>query len=329
MEKKVAIFKNEQSSQGKQFIITPTMTLQEFKRCAAEKLNLKKIPKKVFTRSGQEITNIDNISAKENLYLSFGEPYFRSSSASADKITVSILGAGNVGKSAITLRFIRDAFIQNWEATIEDVYRKTTRVGDDVYMLEILDTAGQEDFSMLRPQWMYGRDGYIFVYSLVDKESMQTLYDLVDLLPQVCVRSPVPPILFVGNKADLVQSNENSSAVVSVEEVEKLIEHCRTVVLGLQRDWLRSMQQKHSDPQTSSANTASIPEDSLIHASPAVFIKHLQSSACDGTNIDEIFTSIIRSIQGSREYTKSVTNNDNSSKGRSRRRKESKWCWFL
>jgi len=30
--------------------------------------------------------------------------------------------------------------------------------------IEILDTAGQEDFMTLRPQWMMEKDGYIFVY---------------------------------------------------------------------------------------------------------------------------------------------------------------------
>ncbi len=52
-------------------------------------------------------------------------------------------------------------------------------------MLEILDTAGQEDFSALRPQWMSDKDGYIFVYSIVDGGSLQELYEFVELLEQV------------------------------------------------------------------------------------------------------------------------------------------------
>lgn len=71
------------------------------------------------------------------------------------------------------------------EATIEDAYRKTVRVDEEVSVVEILDTAGQEDFSSLRPQWMQDKDGYLFVYSLVDRASLQEMYSFIELLEQV------------------------------------------------------------------------------------------------------------------------------------------------
>ena len=166
MDKKVYINKNESSSTGVIFTITSGMKFSEFKRSGGEKLGIKRSVKKVYLATGAEVTSIEDLPPKANIYLTVGEQFFRSNAVSGDKITVSILGNGDVGKSAIALRFIRDAFIQNWEATIEDVYRKTVRVDSDVYMLEILDTAGQEDFSTLRAQWMQNKDGYVFVYSL-------------------------------------------------------------------------------------------------------------------------------------------------------------------
>lgn len=39
-------------------------------------------------------------------------------------------------------------------------------------MLEILDTAGQDDFESLRGQWMMDKDGYIFVYSMDSRVSL-------------------------------------------------------------------------------------------------------------------------------------------------------------
>ena len=65
---------------------------------------------------------------------------------------------------------------------------------DEVSVVEILDTAGQEDFSALRPQWMTDKDGYIFVYSLVDRSSLQELYSFIELLEQV--------ITTIGNMLD-------------------------------------------------------------------------------------------------------------------------------
>lgn len=57
---------------------------------------------------------------------------------------LSVLGSGGVGKSALTLRFVRDYFVKDWDPTIEDAYRKAITVDDNLCMLEILDTAGQD-----------------------------------------------------------------------------------------------------------------------------------------------------------------------------------------
>lgn len=59
------------------------------------------------------------------------------------------------------------------------------QVDEEVSVVEILDTAGQEDFSSLRAQWMTDKDGYLFVYSLVDRSSLQEIYTFIELLEQV------------------------------------------------------------------------------------------------------------------------------------------------
>jgi hypothetical protein len=172
---RVFIHKNDATSDSKVLLISDDISFNSLKKLAGEKLGMKKV-KKVFLANGLEVASIDDIQQNENLYFSAGENFFRignpsmassnstsslgtSSLAAADKMNVSILGGGGVGKSAITLRFVRDFFIKNWEATIEDAYRKTVRVDDEVSVLEILDTAGQEDFSTLRAQWMMDKDG--------------------------------------------------------------------------------------------------------------------------------------------------------------------------
>ena len=67
---------------------------------------------------------------------------------------------------------------------IQDVYQKTVRYDGTINVLDILDTAGQEDFVSMRSQWMMDKDGYIFVYSLLDKSSLRQLFNFVDLLSQ-------------------------------------------------------------------------------------------------------------------------------------------------
>ena len=59
----------------------------------------------------------------------------------------AVFGAGGVGKSALTLRYVRDFFVKGWDPTIEDAYMKTVEMDDgSKVQLEILDTAGQGDF---------------------------------------------------------------------------------------------------------------------------------------------------------------------------------------
>jgi GTPase KRas len=58
---------------------------------------------------------------------------------------------------------------------IEDCYRKTLPVDDVVTSLDILDTAGQEDFSALRDQWVREGNGFVLVYSITNRQSFRDL----------------------------------------------------------------------------------------------------------------------------------------------------------
>lgn len=53
-----------------------------------------------------------------------------------------VLGSGGVGKSALTVQFVQSIFVEKYDPTIEDSYRKQIDVDGQQCMLEILDTAG-------------------------------------------------------------------------------------------------------------------------------------------------------------------------------------------
>ncbi|PKU41169.1 ras-related protein rap- hypothetical protein [Limosa lapponica baueri] len=57
---------------------------------------------------------------------------------------VVVLGSGGVGKSALTVQFVTGSFIEKYDPTIEDFYRKEIEVDSSPSVLEILDTAGTE-----------------------------------------------------------------------------------------------------------------------------------------------------------------------------------------
>ena len=55
-----------------------------------------------------------------------------------------VVGAGGVGKSALTIQLIQNHFVDEYDPTIEDSYRKQVVIDGETCLLDILDTAGQE-----------------------------------------------------------------------------------------------------------------------------------------------------------------------------------------
>merc|ERR1711991_711156 len=74
---------------------------------------------------------------------------------------VCILGDGGVGKSALTIQFVQNHFIEEYDPTIEDSYRKQVTIDHETCLLDILDTAGQEEYSAMRDQYMRTGEGFL------------------------------------------------------------------------------------------------------------------------------------------------------------------------
>ncbi|KAK6052712.1 Ras family protein [Cooperia oncophora] len=96
-----------------------------------------------------------------------------------------VCGCGGVGKSALTVQFVQGLFVQSYDATIEDSYRKHFVVDGEDCRLEILDTAGTEQFSGLRDLYVRNGHGFILVYSVNDRESLEELRDIRDTIVRI------------------------------------------------------------------------------------------------------------------------------------------------
>ena len=59
---------------------------------------------------------------------------------------MSYPAAGGVGKSALTIQLIQNHFVDEYDPTIEDSYRKQVVIDGETCLLDILDTAGQEEY---------------------------------------------------------------------------------------------------------------------------------------------------------------------------------------
>lgn len=132
---------------------------------------------------------------------------------------IVVLGSGGVGKSALTVQFVQGIFVEKYDPTIEDSYRKQVEVDSQQCMLEILDTAGTEQFTAMRDLYMKNGQGFVLVYSITAQSTFNDLQDLREQILRVKDKDDVPMVL-VGNKCDL-----EAERVVGKEQGSNLARH--------------------------------------------------------------------------------------------------------
>jgi len=115
---------------------------------------------------------------------------------------IVVLGSGGVGKSCLTAQFVQNVWIDSYDPTIEDSYRKTLNVDGRSVVLEILDTAGTDQFTAMRELYMKQGDGFLLVFSIAN---LNSFYELSDLREQIIrIKDDIDiPMVVVGNKCDM------------------------------------------------------------------------------------------------------------------------------
>jgi len=138
---------------------------------------------------------------------------------SVQELKLVLLGVGGVGKSAFTARFVQGVFVEKYDPTIEDSYRKPFEADGVNYILEILDTAGTEQFSSMRDLYMKDGQGFLLIYSIIAKSTLVALEDFYKQILKVkdLQEGSSVAIVVVGNKADLEADRE-----VKPDEGEKV-----------------------------------------------------------------------------------------------------------
>ena len=120
-----------------------------------------------------------------------------------NKFNVSLLGESQVGKTGLSNYFFHKKFDSNYISTIGIDSNITTVIFDDEeYKFKIYDTAGQERYRSISKSTIKISNGFILVFSVVDKKSFQQIdYWLDSLKEEVDIHKKI--IYLVGNKIDL------------------------------------------------------------------------------------------------------------------------------
>jgi len=145
------------------------------------------------------------------LFVVFARSLFRVMSSDTKNLEYKlvVLGGGGVGKSALTIRLVTDNFLDEYDPTIEDSYRKQVMIDDETALLDILDTAGQEEFSSMQDQWMRDGKGFLLVYNITSRPTFEEVSTLYDKILRTKDTDKVP-IVLVGNKCDLQKERQVS-----------------------------------------------------------------------------------------------------------------------
>lgn len=122
--------------------------------------------------------------------------------AAQPPLKLVVIGSGGVGKSAITIQFVQQYFIPNYDPTIADTYQKNMILDGELIRLEVYDTAGQDEFAALREASLREADGFLLVFSVSSRESLEYVCQLQRFIEVFKDRDFFPMIL-VGNKCDL------------------------------------------------------------------------------------------------------------------------------
>jgi len=123
-----------------------------------------------------------------------------------------------------------DEFVEDYEPTKADSYRKNIVLAGKECQIDILDTAGQEDYAAIRDNYFRSGEGFLCVFSITERESFEACTEFRDQILRVQNADSADnniPFILVGNKSDLsarrqVQLDEAQSLADawSVEYIE-------------------------------------------------------------------------------------------------------------
>ena len=135
-----------------------------------------------------------------------------------DEYRVAVSGAGGVGKSALTLQLVANTFIgEAYDPTIEDSYRQQMKIDNELCFLDILDTAGQEEYSSLRDEYMRHCEGFLLVYAINARSTFNEISDFSAQIDRCNEEKAYVPKVLAGNKCDMEKDR-----VISREEGKAL-----------------------------------------------------------------------------------------------------------
>jgi small GTP-binding protein len=97
-------------------------------------------------------------------------------------VKVVLLGPGGVGKTCITMRYIKGEFDEYYDPSSRNSFYKKYNINGEVGVLELLDTGGQEDYVSITDDWIRQGMAFLLVYSI---DSTYTFENIESILKRI------------------------------------------------------------------------------------------------------------------------------------------------
>lgn len=120
--------------------------------------------------------------------------------ANTSKVRIAVLGQCNVGKSALTVRYLTRRYIGEYRSNTDLLYKQTLTVNNSAFEVEIVDVSNGE--LSFPEEAIYWADACVVVYDITSRTSFTQACNLLQRVQQL--RSQLPMIyVLLGNKSDL------------------------------------------------------------------------------------------------------------------------------
>ncbi|KAK8833715.1 hypothetical protein M9Y10_012639 [Tritrichomonas musculus] len=139
--------------------------------------------------------------------------------SNAINLKIGMFGGGGVGKTCLTLRYLKGEFSEGYIPTIEDEFAKVVEVNGKTVSLNVIDTAGQDDFAEMRYSYFRQVQGFVFVFDIGNQSSIDDLRVIYNDAKGANDDENIKCVI-AANKADLREDPKGD--LVSTDEYKKL-----------------------------------------------------------------------------------------------------------
>ena len=86
-------------------------------------------------------------------------------------IKCMVFGHGGAGKSSLIMRWVTGEY-REWDPSIEDSYRKTVEVDGKEVLIDVIDTAGQQEFASMQDRWIRECQVAILCFAINEEKAL-------------------------------------------------------------------------------------------------------------------------------------------------------------